>query len=133
MLAVTVDVEDWYHLPPITGAPSSKYKDVDEFFRQWNPHYDYLTKPTKKVLELLDDLKTKTTFFVVADVTEHYPSLVQQVVERGHEIACHGLHYACKIHSETKNHWRTKAALKSAKGSQQGKLSGNSYIESYYV
>ncbi len=31
-IAVTVDIEDWYHIPSVTGSPFSKFKDVDEFF-----------------------------------------------------------------------------------------------------
>lgn len=102
MLAVTVDIEDWYHVPAVTGSPFSKYKDVYEFFSRWKGRYDYLTAPTKRVLDILDEFKIRATFFVVADVTEHYPGLVQQIAQRGHEIACHGLHHACKIHPGTK-------------------------------
>ena len=102
MLAITVDIEDWYHIPSVTGSPFSKFRDVDEFFRDWNERYDYLTEPTRRVLEMLDELEVRATFFVVADVVEHYPGLVQQIATRGHEIACHGLHHACKIHPKTK-------------------------------
>jgi peptidoglycan/xylan/chitin deacetylase (PgdA/CDA1 family) len=102
MLAITVDVEDWYHQPWITGAPFSKFKDVEEFFSQWTEHYDYLSEPTIRTLDLLDELNTKATFFIVADVVDYCPGLVQQIVDRGHEIACHGLHHACKIHPRTK-------------------------------
>jgi peptidoglycan-N-acetylglucosamine deacetylase len=51
---------------------------------------------------LLDTYNLKATFFVVADVAEHYPGLVEQISSRGHEIACHGLHHACKINPKTK-------------------------------
>lgn len=102
MLAVTVDIEDWYHIPSVTGSPFSRFRDVDEFFAKWKGRYDYLTEPTKRVLEILDELNIRATFFVVADITEHYPGLVQKIAERGHEIACHGLHHACKIHPKTK-------------------------------
>jgi peptidoglycan/xylan/chitin deacetylase (PgdA/CDA1 family) len=102
LLAVTVDIEDWYHVPAVTGSPFSKYKDVDEFFAKWQGRYDYLTGPTQRVLDILDEFSIRATFFVVADVTEHYPGLVQQIVQRGHEIACHGLHHACNIHPGTK-------------------------------
>jgi len=102
LLAVTVDIEDWYHIPSVTGSPFSRFKDVDEFFKNWHQRYDYLTEPTKRVLDLLDSHNVKATFFVVADITEHYPGLVQQIASRGHEIACHGLHHACKIHPKTK-------------------------------
>jgi peptidoglycan/xylan/chitin deacetylase (PgdA/CDA1 family) len=102
MITLTVDIEDWYHIPSVTGSPFSKFKDVDEFFREWKGRYDYLTDPTKRVLDLLDEYNLKATFFIVADITEHYPGLVEQISGRGHEIACHGLHHACKIHPKTK-------------------------------
>jgi peptidoglycan/xylan/chitin deacetylase (PgdA/CDA1 family) len=54
------------------------------------------------VLDLLDDFDIRATFFVVADVVDHYPGLVESIVERGHEIGCHGLHHACKIDPKTK-------------------------------
>ena len=101
-LSITVDVEDWYHIPSVTGSPFSVYRDVPEFFEKWNGRYDYLTGPTRRVLDLLDDFDIRATFFVVADVVDHYTGLVEEIVERGHEIGCHGLHHACKIDSKTK-------------------------------
>jgi len=101
-LSITVDIEDWYHIPSVTGSPFSVYKDVEEFFDKWNGRYDYLSEPTKRVLDMLDEFDIKATFFVVADVVEHYPGLVESIVERGHEIGCHGLHHACKIDPKTK-------------------------------
>ncbi|KAF1079014.1 polysaccharide deacetylase family protein [Methanogenium sp. MK-MG] len=101
-LSVTVDIEDWYHIPSVCGSTFSVYKDVDEFFEKWNTRYDYLSEPTKRVLNLLDQFNAKATFFVVADVVENYPGLVESIAEKGHEIACHGLHHKCKIDPKTK-------------------------------
>lgn len=102
-LSVTVDIEDWYHIPSVCGSPFSRYSDVDQFFADWQGRrYDYLTVPTVRTLDLLDEFGVKATFFVVADVLNHYPGLVEQIADRGHEIACHGLHHTCKINSKTK-------------------------------
>lgn len=101
-LSVTVDLEDWYHIPSVSGSPYAVYKDVNEFFRNWKGRYDFLTEPTMKVLDLLDEFNITATFFAVADIEEHYPGLIESVVDRGHELACHGLSHACKIHPETK-------------------------------
>lgn len=38
----------------------------------------------------------------MGDVAEHYPGLVESIVDHGHEIACHGLHHMCKIDPATK-------------------------------
>jgi len=102
-LAITVDIEDWYHIPSVCGSPFSVYKDVDVFFENWEGRYDYLTEPTHRVLKLLDKYNIKATFFVVADIARNYPGLIESIVEAGHEIACHGLHHECIIDPKTKN------------------------------
>lgn len=101
-LSVTIDIEDWYHIPSVCSSPFSVYRDVEEFFEKWGTGYDYLTEPTAKVLNLLDEYRVEATFFVVGDVVKRYPGLVESIVERGHEIGCHGLYHACKIHPKTK-------------------------------
>ncbi|MGB9929230.1 MAG: polysaccharide deacetylase family protein [Methanosarcina sp.] len=107
-LSVTVDLEDWYHIPSVCGSPYSVYKSVNDFFEKWSGKYDYLTEPTVKVLDILDEFKITATFFVVADIVERYPGLTELVVERGHELACHGLDHACKIDPETKKQLMSK-------------------------
>jgi hypothetical protein len=101
-LAVTVDIEDWYHIPSVCGSPFSVYRSTDEFFNKWTSRYDYLSEPTKRVLNLLTKFDIKATFFVVADVAEKYPGLVESIADQGHVIACHGLHHSCKIDPQTK-------------------------------
>ena len=101
-LSVTVDLEDWYHIPSVCSSPYAVYRNVNEFFEKWKGRYDYMTEPTKRVLDLLDEFNITATFFVVADTIEHYPGLIEAVVDRGHELACHGLHHACKIDPDTK-------------------------------
>ncbi len=111
-VALTIDIEDWYHLPAITGAQKSKYKDVPAFFENWSSRYDYLSEPTRKVLSLLKELNLKATFFIVADIVDKYPGLVENIVADGHEIACHGLHHACKIDSKTKQPLMSKTEFR---------------------
>jgi peptidoglycan/xylan/chitin deacetylase (PgdA/CDA1 family) len=103
-LSITVDIEDWYHIPSVTGSPFSQYPDVDSFFENWESRYDFISIPTRKILEILNNLHVNATFFIVADIIEHYPELVETIVNEGHEIACHGLHHACNIDPETKSH-----------------------------
>ena len=108
-LAVSVDVEDWYHVPAVTGSSFSAYEDVDSFFEEWTDRYDYLTRPTRRTLDLFDELGITATFFVVADVVENYPGLVEEIANHGHEIECHGLHHACAIDPDTKEPRFTRA------------------------
>ena len=93
-LSITVDIGDWYHKTFLQAKRFTK----KTFIEKWDGKYDYLSlrEPTKRVLDMLDDFDIRATFFVVADVVEHYPGLVESIVERGHEIGCHGLHHACK-------------------------------------
>jgi hypothetical protein len=101
-LSITVDLEDWYHIPSVCGSPFSVYPSVGDFYKKWSHRYDYLSEPTSMVLDLLDEFRIKATFFIVADLVNHYPGLVESVARRGHEIACHGLEHSCKIHPETR-------------------------------
>ncbi|WP_440945529.1 polysaccharide deacetylase family protein [Methanosarcina sp. T3] len=101
-LSITVDIEDWYHIPSVCGSSFSTYKNVSEFFEKWNKRYDYLSEPTKRTLDLLDEFKITATFFVVADVAEHYSGLIESISERGHEIACHGADHTCVLDTKTK-------------------------------
>ncbi len=39
---LSVDLDDWYHTPAITGSSFSIYKTVDEFFQHWNEKFDYI-------------------------------------------------------------------------------------------
>lgn len=103
MLGVSIDIEDWYHIPPVCGTPSSKYRDVEEFRRNWSKRYDYITEPTRRTLDMLNRYDIDATIFVVADVVNHYPDLIDDIRSRGrHEIGCHGLMHVSKIHPRTK-------------------------------
>lgn len=100
--SLTVDIEDWYHIPSVSGSPFSQFQNVDDFFENWKGRYDYLSQATAKVLDLLDQHHISATFFIVADVIDHYPGLVESIVDGGHEVACHGLHHSCVIDPRTK-------------------------------
>lgn len=102
MLAVTIDAEDWYHVPAVTGSPFARFRNVNEFFARWQGRYDYLSGSAADVLTMLERRNIRATFFIVADVAEHYPGLIEKIASKGHEIACHGLHHACKIDPKTK-------------------------------
>ncbi len=43
-----------------------------------------------RILDLLDKYNIKTTFFAVAKALEASPEAAKAIVERGHEICCHG-------------------------------------------
>ncbi|GBD11506.1 Peptidoglycan deacetylase [bacterium HR23] len=45
---------------------------------------------TPRILDLLDTFAIPATFFIPGFVAETHPSLVQEIVRRGHEVAHHG-------------------------------------------
>ncbi|MCX7735624.1 MAG: polysaccharide deacetylase family protein [Candidatus Kapabacteria bacterium] len=101
-IALSIDVEDWYHTPLVTGASFSKYKTLEEFFSEWEGKYDTITEPTLKILDLLKKYNIKATFFVVANVVQNYPEIVEALKNSPHEIGCHSLNHYSAIDSKTK-------------------------------
>ena len=92
-IALTIDVEDWYHTPLVTGSSFSRFDSVEEFFSSWEKRYDYISQPLVELLQILSEFKVKATFFVVADIIDNYPGLIEMIVQNDHESACHGLHH----------------------------------------
>lgn len=56
-----------------TGIPSSRFPLI-----------------TRSLLQWLDSLEVKSTFFCVGHVLEKHPELIQAIAASGHEIAAHG-------------------------------------------
>lgn len=102
-IALTVDIEDWYHTPAVTGSSFSFYRDVDTFMKDYRGQKDFITEPTLRLLKILNGLNLKATFFIVADIAQHYPGLIEKICADGHEIGCHSLHHAILNRIEQKD------------------------------
>jgi polysaccharide deacetylase family protein (PEP-CTERM system associated) len=72
---LTIDVEDWY---------------MDTDILTWDFYEDRVVESTHKILKILDETNTKATFFVVGCVAEHFPELIEEIKDKGHEIGTHG-------------------------------------------
>ncbi len=46
-----------------------------------------------RLLDLFDEFGVKATFFTPGKTAETYPEAIREIVNRGHEIACHGYEY----------------------------------------
>lgn len=79
--ALTVDVEDYYHV----AAFSNVIDPAD-----WSAMKSHVESNTNRILDLLDQKDVRATFFVLGWVADRYPHLVREIVNRGHELACHG-------------------------------------------
>jgi peptidoglycan-N-acetylglucosamine deacetylase len=111
-IAMSIDLDDWYHNPAITGSSFSIYKSVNEFFHDWKDPFDYITESTLKIIELFKTYNISATFFVIADQVERYPVIMKSLKNSQHEIACHSLHHQIPIDSKKKELIQSKEEWK---------------------
>lgn len=107
-IALSFDVEDWYHTPAISGSSFAKYPAIEDFFTDWKGKIDCLSDGFFNLINLLDKHEIKATFFIVADVIERYPKIIEALKKRNHEIQCHSLHHVSAIDSKTKKEYQSK-------------------------
>jgi polysaccharide deacetylase family protein (PEP-CTERM system associated) len=79
--ALTVDVEDYYHV-------SAFESQVDR--TTWDERESRVVANTARLLEILAWASVQGTFFVLGWVADRHPHLVRTIQRAGHEIACHG-------------------------------------------
>lgn len=101
-IALSFDVEDWYHTPVITGSSFSKYKSTEHFFKDWKGQYDCLSDGFYYLIDTLEKYNIRATFFMVADVIDRYPGIISRLKQSKHEIACHSLFHHCSIDAKTR-------------------------------
>jgi len=77
-----IDFEDWYH--PQFVQPF--VKDLD--------HEPKMFHGLEKIIELLRKTETFATFFMVGELLEHHPSMLDMILENGHEIAFHTMKHS---------------------------------------
>ncbi len=111
MNALTIDVEDYFH---VTAFEKTIPRD------SWPNYTPRVEGNTRAVLDLLDEFELKGTFFVLGWVAEHFPGLVREICDRGHELACHGYGHQL-IYSISQNKFRedikkSKALLEDLSG-----------------
>ncbi len=81
MNALTIDVEDWFHV--------ANFQDIigaDE----WSNCESRISMNILRILKILSEANVKATFFVLGWVAEKMPEIVQLIQSEGHEIATHG-------------------------------------------
>ncbi len=73
---------------------------VYAFENKWNVNekdmYNAGSDGLKIIIEFLEKLKVKSTFFVVSEFAKRYPKLIRKLVNDGHEVASHGFHHSHK-------------------------------------
>jgi polysaccharide deacetylase family protein (PEP-CTERM system associated) len=94
--ALTIDVEDYYHV--------SGFESVIRF-ADWDQYESRVERNTHRLLDLLDSYQSKATFFVLGWVAERRPHLVRTIHARGHEVASHGYAHQ-RIYTQTPHQFR---------------------------
>jgi polysaccharide deacetylase family protein (PEP-CTERM system associated) len=80
--AMTVDVEDYFHVTALSSAlPRSSWNEL-EYRAEQN---------TDRVLELFAEHGVRATFFILGWVAKRSPALIRKIHAAGHEIASHGM------------------------------------------
>lgn len=99
MNILTFDIEEWYIEKAFHGGRAFRYREFDDTLL--------------KVLDELDRLKIKGTFFCVGKLASEFPDVVRRIASRGHEIGCHSyIHVWVNKMTEDVLHEDTTDALK---------------------
>lgn len=74
---LSIDLEEWYHPEYVKCLiPSRKCARIEN--------------NVKKTLDLLQKQNINATFFVVGELAEIHPEIVEEITAEGHEVAFHG-------------------------------------------
>ncbi len=83
MLLLSFDIEEWF----LTNNP-------DKFpVSQWLNFAKRVDMNTRNILDLLSKKKRRATFFVLGWIAEHYPDLVREIVNQGHQLGFHSMYH----------------------------------------
>jgi polysaccharide deacetylase family protein (PEP-CTERM system associated) len=91
---LSFDLEDWHQLVR-RGAGA----------QDWDVPHPAFERQVRVVLDFLDRIDVKATFFVLGMCARNYPALVSELAERGHEIASHGTAHA-RVYAQTRDEFR---------------------------
>ena|SRR5690625_1484807 len=90
-VVLSVDIEEWYHL---------------DYLQKYNLEKKDVTVPLiNEFLDMLDKHDIKTTFFVLGELAYKYKDILQDISERGHEIASHGYDHTI-LHKMSNNEFK---------------------------
>jgi peptidoglycan/xylan/chitin deacetylase (PgdA/CDA1 family) len=93
-LLLSIDFEDWHQL---------MHRRLG--FDDWDRPHAALERQTEHLLDLLDELGTRATFFLLGMSVANHAELVAEIVRRGHEPACHGQAHA-RVYEQTPAEFR---------------------------
>ncbi len=99
--AITIDVEDYYHVSAFESVVSSK---------EWDQYESRVEQNTRLLLGILEESQVYATFFVLGWVAKRHPRLIQEIHQRGHEVASHGYTHQ-RVYTQTPEKFREETRL----------------------
>lgn len=87
--AMTIDVEDYFHVAALASAIRPE---------DWDRRECRVEDNTRRLLALFAEHDLRATFFVLGWVADRYPTLVREISAAGHEIASHGQSHQLVYH-----------------------------------
>jgi len=94
--AMTVDVEDYFHVSAFDGVVSRD---------RWHEYESRVVANTERLLAIFAEFGVRATFFVLGWVAEREPVLIRRIASAGHEIASHGYGHRL-VYSQTPAEFR---------------------------
>ncbi|MGC2108277.1 MAG: XrtA system polysaccharide deacetylase [Candidatus Korobacteraceae bacterium] len=109
--AISVDVEDYFQTEAMSAvAPRS----------EWESFPARVEASTGALFDLFARFDVKGTFFFLGWVAEHFPHLVRQAHELGHEVGCHSYWHHPVFRLSSQDFWedtyRARSAIEDATG-----------------
>lgn len=109
---MSVDVEDYFQVWAFSDVVARE---------SWDGYKLRVGETTRRCLDLFEEHHVKATFFTLGWVAERDPSLIRDIVNRGHELASHGYDHT-KVNQQTRANFKadilkTKSILEDAAGS----------------
>lgn len=84
---VSIDVEQWSNRPILKPYLKEEYIDSNIIYAS-----------VKCILDIFKKYDKCTTFFVLGEVAERAPELIEEIIDGGHEIAFHGYSHLDLFH-----------------------------------
>lgn len=80
MNILTFDIEEWFHILDNKSTETEK---------EWINFESRIHSNMERIFNQLERNQVKATFFCVGWIAEKYPEVVQEIIQRGHEIGSH--------------------------------------------
>ena len=90
--ALTIDLEDWYHPELVRHrVPGARSEGSGTALATLEGQYQtQIERSTQMLLGVLRERKTRATFFVIGEIAERQPGIIEAILAEGHELGCHG-------------------------------------------